>query len=511
MTNRTSLAALTLALTALVAQPSAAGATTVSSPSVSWKSCPTYSDEVIRSLGVTQDHVANFRTLMKRLECGTVSAPLNHDNPGGPKIGIAVTRLAATDEDHRLGTVAILPGGPGGSGYLDPILRAALRNDEMAELNERYDIIGFDPRGVGYSTKVVCEPGPRGPVKPGPLTKESARKIYDAQVAANLKCANSDPDFLRQLTTDTVARDLDQVRTALGDHTLNLLGFSWGTYLGAAYRSLFPMHTGRVFLDSPAPPWTRFDRHIEESAAAVERNFGRMATWLARREAIYGLGTTARQVREQVVKLVTTYDKNPKTYTDLPQPIDGAAVANLAGRNSTEWARAGKALSELRTATATTAPPTVKELLGAQMGAPLPGAPEMTNMTMNWAVTCNEDSSRPSFDTAWHDYQRLQKRLAATGRSWGTTALCSGWPLPVRQATLKRDGGSLVLAAHLYEYMSVYDWALQTRRVIGGTVYKVADDVHVSTTKVPECAAEVVKYFETGRIDAGCPGLKPAS
>ncbi|MCC5576005.1 alpha/beta fold hydrolase [Microtetraspora sp. AC03309] len=474
--------------------------------SVQWKSCPAYSDEVIRSLGVTEDKVAAFHSLMKRLECGTVSVPQDHRDPAGRKIDIAVTRLAATDEANRLGAVAVLPGGPGGSGYLDPILRVTLRNAEMAELNERYDIIGFDPRGVGYSTKVACEPGPRGPDKPGPLTKESARKIYDAQVAANLKCANSNPDFLGQLTTDTVARDLDQVRTALGDRTLNLLGLSWGTYLGAAYRSLFPTHTGRVFLDSPAPPWTRLDRHIEESAAAVERNFGRMAAWLARGEATYGLGATAKQVRKQVVKLVRDYDKSPKTYTDLPLPIDGSAVADLARRNSTEWARAGKALSELRTATGTTAPPTVKELLGAPMGAPVPGAPEMTNATMNWAVTCNEDGSRPSFDTTWHDYRRLQKRFAATGRSWGMTALCSGWPLPVQQATLKRGSGSLVLAAHLYEYMSVYDWALQTRRAVGGTVYTIADDVHVSATRVPECAADLVKYFETGRIDSGCEG-----
>jgi hypothetical protein len=284
-----------------------------------------------------------------------------------------------------------------------------------------------------------------GPDKPGPLTEQMARKIYDAQVAVNQRCANSDPEFIGQLTTDTVAKDVNQVRAALGDPTLNLLGLSWGTYLGAAYRSLFPKNTGRVFLDSPAPPWTRFDRHIEESAAAMERNFGRLAAWLADRHTTYGLGRSAQQVRAQVLKLVKAYDANPKLYADLPRPIDGSVIANLAGRTSAEWVLAAQALSELLTATGPTAPPTVKLLLGGQPPAPLPGAPEMQNLTMNLAVTCNEDSSRPSFEKAWRDYRKLQQRLPVTGRAWGTTALCSSWPLPPQQATLLRGRGRRLL------------------------------------------------------------------
>ncbi|NUW32855.1 alpha/beta fold hydrolase [Nonomuraea sp. SMC257] len=520
MTYRTSLTALALA--GLVALPSPAGATAdaglnasaAANPgpssgvsSVEWRSCPDYSDEVLLSLRVTEEQIPAFRALMKRLECGTVSVPLNHRDPGGRTIDIAVTRLAATDGARRLGALAVLPGGPGNSGYLDPILRAALRNPEMARLNERYDVIGFDPRGVGYSTKVACPVSPVGPQKPGTLTEEAAREIYDAQVAANQQCGRSDPAFLGQLTTENVAKDLDLVRTALGERTLNLLGFSWGTYLGMVYRSRFPEHTGRAFLDSVAPPWTRLDQHMKDSAEAAERDFGRMAAWLARRDDTYGLGATARQVREEVAKLVRAYDTNPKTYTDLQRPVDGSAVADLARRNSTEWTRASRALAELRTATGTTAPPTVRELLGAPMtGTPVPGAPETLNRTMNLAVACNEDGSRAGFDTAWRDYQRLVKRHPATGRSWGPGFMCARWPLPVQQATLKRGGGPLVLAGHLHEFMSVYDWTLQTRRAVGGTVYTVADDVHVSTTRVPECAADVVKYFETGRIGGGCEG-----
>ncbi|WP_433519591.1 alpha/beta fold hydrolase [Nonomuraea sp. CA-143628] len=507
MTTSMGLAGLAGAVLALILPAPATAAVQAGGLSVQWKSCPDYSDAVIQSLRVTQEQIPAFRTLMKRLECGTVSVPLNHRDPGGRKIDIAVTRLAATDKARRLGALAVLPGGPGQSGYLDPV-RSTL-NKEATALNARYDIIGFDPRGVGYSTKVACPLSPGGPREPGALTKETARKIYDGQVAANQKCGRSDPAFLGQLTTDIAAKDLDLVRAALGERELNLLGLSWGSSLGMVYRSLFPKHTGRAFLDSVAPPWTDLMKHTKGSAQAAERNFGRMAIWLSRHDETYGLGATARQVRERVAKLVRDYDKSPKTYTDLPRPIDGSAVADLAKRISSEWVRAGKALAELRTATGTSAPPTVKEMLsgGQMMGTPVPGAPEMLNMTMNWAVKCNEDSSRPDFGTAWRAYQQLVKHHPATGRSGGFGgALCQGWPLPVQRPTLKRGSGSLVLAGHLYEFMSVYGWTLQTRHAIGGTVYTVADDVHVSTTRVPECAADVVKYFETGRIDTGCKG-----
>ncbi|WP_420488558.1 alpha/beta fold hydrolase [Kribbella solani] len=149
-------------------------------------------------------------------------------------IDVAVTRLPATDRKHRQGSVAVLPGGPGGSGYLDPILRVVLRNDEFAKLNRQYDVIGFDPRGVGSSTKVACAPGPMGPTRPGPLTKAAAKQIYDAQVTANQRCSTSDPAFLGQLTTQNVARDVDRVRSALGIRALNLIGLSWGRIWGSS-------------------------------------------------------------------------------------------------------------------------------------------------------------------------------------------------------------------------------------------------------------------------------------
>src|SRR5207302_872937 len=109
-----------------------------------------------------------------------------------------------TDQAHRLGSLVVNPGGPGGSGYLLP-LQLVIQNTASAKLNDRYDLIGFDPRGVGYSTKVNCpELTGGGQPPPGPISEQEARQAYDSQVTANNACARRAAAFLRQLTSPNV-------------------------------------------------------------------------------------------------------------------------------------------------------------------------------------------------------------------------------------------------------------------------------------------------------------------
>jgi pimeloyl-ACP methyl ester carboxylesterase len=474
-------------------------------PAVDWKACPSYSDAAIAGMGYPQEQAAAFRTLLERLECGTVSVPLDYGDPDGRQITIAVTRLAAADQERRLGALAVAPGGPGQPGYLDP-LRVTLNNQESARLNERFDLIGFDPRGVNYSTKVDCAGSGQLGGSAGPLTKAAAKRNYDAEAAGNRACGRTDSAFLGRLTTVNVARDLNAVRAALGEPKLNLLGVSYGTWLGAVYRSLFPDRTGRVFLDSVAGPGNSLAKHEETRVRATERNFPRFAAWLARHHKTFGLGTTARQVRATVLELGRDHDRNPRTFTDLRMPLDGGAIAQLAARTSREWPQAGRALAELRDASGSTAPPAVKQLFGARQSAPVPGATEWVNMTMNRAVKCNEDHGRLSFSAAWKAYQKLLKSNPVTGRASYFGAGCAGWPLPAQTTRLRHGEGSLVLAGHRYEFMSAYEYAAQMQAEIGGRIYTVDDDAHSSALR--ECAADLVAYFTTGRIDRGCPGAK---
>jgi pimeloyl-ACP methyl ester carboxylesterase len=504
-------------LATLVAVAAGAVALVIGSPSatagetergVVWQSCPAYSDEVLRSRGVTDERIPEFRALFDRMDCGTVAVPLDHREPQGRQITVAITRLRAVDQARRLGSIAVNPGGPGAGGYLTPI-DFMMNNQQSARLNDRYDLIGFDPRGTGYSTKVTCaRGGPGGPPTSGPLTEAAARATYDAEVAASAACGQSDPDFLGQLTTTNVARDLERIRIALGERKLSFLGVSWGTWLGAVYRSTFPGSVGRMFLDSVAAPEFSVDSFDDGRAAAVERRFStRLAAWIAARHDTYGFGTSAEQVRAAILVLVHAYDANPRQYTDLGMPADGALVARLASQDSREWPRVSQALAELRDSTGTTAPPTVREILDEPPHMSLPDAPETLNPTMQRATVCNEDPARFDFATAWTEHQQRVEQNPVTGRAIMFSAGCAGWPLPGREVRLYQGGGSLVLAGHRYEAGSPYEWTPRMRDAIGGLVFTVEDDVHGSVLREPGCAAELVSYFTTGRIDRGCAGI----
>ncbi|GAA3450198.1 alpha/beta hydrolase [Dactylosporangium matsuzakiense] len=513
--NRLTASAVLLgAVGALLAATPAAAAPDTSSgrpgAAVDWKPCPAYSEGALRALA-PPDRLDQLKALLARLQCGTVTVPLDYRSPRGRRITVALTRLPATDRAHRLGSLALNPGGPGGSGYLMP-LQVIIQNDANAGLNTRYDLIGFDPRGVGYSTKVDCPPPAQRPERViGTLSKDQARQLYSTQVAETAACGDYDPSFLGRLTTADVARDLDTIRAALGERGLNFLGVSWGTWLGVVYRTLFPHNVDRMLLDSVAIP--RFDLTSFDSGrnAAAERNAGRFADWLAARDSTYHLGATGIRVRAAITAMVADFDAHPRTFTDLPEPLDGSLIAQAAAVNHYDWDLAGQVLGELRTAAGPTAPPKTKEVLGGDDGGPQgpPPAdlPEQSNQTMNHAAFCNEDTARPSFDTAWADYQRRLAANPMTGRTLRFSAGCAGWPLPPQPVRIGPGGGELVLVGHRWETPSPYEWTIQTQARAGGRVYTVDDDVHGSVLHEPACAADAVQFFNTGRIDAGCPGV----
>ncbi|SDI10068.1 TAP-like protein [Sinosporangium album] len=478
-----------------------------SSTAIGWHTCPTLSDDVIRSRNVTNDRIPAFRALLNRLECGKIDVPLDYDEPRGRQISIAVTRLKAADQARRLGSLALNPGGPGGSGYYMPV-ELLMMNGDNARLNDRYDLIGFDTRGVGYSAKAPCPPASVPRPDPGPLTEEAAKRIFDAEHAANITCGQSDAAFLGRLTTLNVAHDLDRVREALGERKLHFLGISWGSWLGAVYRSAYPRRVERMFLDSVALPKFRLDDFEDGRAAAAERAFLRQAAWIAARHETYGLGTTARKVYTEVLNLRRALDETQRRYNDLPMALDGGLISMWAGRGSPEWPKIAAAYRALRdSANGDPAPAAVKDMLGRPRPPVPPDAPETFNLTTSQAVFCNEDPSRLGFADAWAAYQQRLEKNPVTGRFLRFSAACAGWPLPVQEYRARHGGGSLVLSGHRHESISPYEWTLQMRKAIGGKVFTVDDDMHGSATKEQNCAVEMVSFFTTGRIGRGCQGV----
>jgi pimeloyl-ACP methyl ester carboxylesterase len=222
-------------------------------------------------------------------ECTTAAVPLDYDHPGGPAISLALIRLPATDQRHRIGSLLTNPGGPGHSGV--DAIRGIPPGAYPPGMRARFDIIGFDPRGVGRSTPVQCFPSdearlrffagvPLFPVARGEQVLFAAKTAEFGGI-----CLRHNAAIMRHMSTANVARDMDLLRSALGDRRLNFYGASYGSYLGDVYAGLFPGHVRALV----------FDSIIDPSAWATGRGDGFTAPVYTRQRSDEGTSATMAQ------------------------------------------------------------------------------------------------------------------------------------------------------------------------------------------------------------------------
>ncbi len=192
-------------------------------------------------------------------ECAEVEVPTDHDRPRGATTTIALTRLPATDPDQRIGTLFTNPGGPGGSGV--DFVQAAGEFAWTPEVRARFDVLGFDPRGVGASGPTTCFPTAAREAAflarqqvtfPWLDRQENRFTLNSAKLGAS--CTATSGDRLAHMSTANVARDMDLLRQAVGDEKLSYVGYSYGTYLGATYAKLFPDTVRALVLDGTVEP-----------------------------------------------------------------------------------------------------------------------------------------------------------------------------------------------------------------------------------------------------------------
>ena len=217
------------------------------SPGIRWSACPAHAG----------------------WDCGTLAVPLDYAHPG-PTIAVAVNRHRASKAAHRLGSLLVNPGGPGASGI--GFAYAAVGNLLDPALTDAFDVVGFDPRGVGASSPVVCTDGPTldriNHLDPRPTTPAKLAALVAAAKELGAECQANSGRLLPHLSTLDAARDLDQIRAALGDPRLTYLGFSYGTLLGATYASLFPTHIRALALDSAIDP------AVDEATMSIDQARG---------------------------------------------------------------------------------------------------------------------------------------------------------------------------------------------------------------------------------------------
>ena len=207
----------------------------------------------------------------KGLQCANLKVPLDYDKPDGDKVKLALIRLPAPNPKRRIGSLVINPGGPGGSG-VDFVRFAALRSIP-AEVRVRFDIVGFDPRGVGRSEAVSCGDGAPQAFLAREFVTDSAVEVQQVLGAAQTlaeSCAANGGELLRHMSTADVSRDLDRIRRAVGDRQLTYLGYSYGTQIGLTYAEQFPNNIRALVLDGPVDPAIDALQRAQDQAGVLE-------------------------------------------------------------------------------------------------------------------------------------------------------------------------------------------------------------------------------------------------
>ncbi|MGZ5418744.1 MAG: alpha/beta hydrolase [Nocardioides sp.] len=188
-------------------------------------------------------------------QCARIKVPLDYEDPDGRSIELSVLKVPAQSKEQRVGSLVVNPGGPGGSG-VDYASNAA--SYFGSELQQAFDIVGFDPRGVGRSTPVQCLPDDRldnfVASDPDPDTKAELRRSDRLIAEFGDGCVEESGDLAAHVSTVEAAKDIDILRAVLGDAKLSYFGASYGTFLGATYAELFPKRVGRMVLDGALDP-----------------------------------------------------------------------------------------------------------------------------------------------------------------------------------------------------------------------------------------------------------------
>jgi pimeloyl-ACP methyl ester carboxylesterase len=211
-------------------------------------------------------------------QCGSVTVPLDYSNPSADSIKIALIRKPATEPANRIGSLLTNPGGPGASGI--DYLRSAARS--MSSLNRRFDLIGFDPRGIARSAPVQCMSATEranydalDPVLDDSQEKQAALQANKDFAAA---CQRRSAKLLPFVDTVSAARDMDAMRVAVGDAKLSYLGYSYGTFLGLTYAHLFPTKVRALSLDGVVDPNLSANDLLVQQMASFQTNLDAFLT-----------------------------------------------------------------------------------------------------------------------------------------------------------------------------------------------------------------------------------------
>lgn len=352
-------------------------------------------------------------------ECATVEVPLDHTKPDGTKIGLALKRLPASDQAHRTGSLFINPGGPGGSGVQAVV---DMQKDFSADVRATFDIVGWDPRGVGGSVPLTCDRGALDFYKQDLSSTHPPASADDSAKAWGALCEKENGAVLPFVGTRDVALDLETLRQAVGDEKLTYAGFSYGTLIGLVYGELFPTHLRAMILDGVVDPTQSvYDSSLSQSVA-VEKALNQFIAWCPTKPTTCPLPQGADVAIDQLYALNRQYPLTGsiggKDTVLSPTMINFAIV--IATYESDRWPMLAEAIAAgLKND-------------GGPLGEMADGYVSEASPSVNLAVNCL-DSVNPT----GADFQKIVDDTAAQAPRTGVYNAnlgipCEFWPVPAK-------------------------------------------------------------------------------
>jgi pimeloyl-ACP methyl ester carboxylesterase len=440
-------------------------------------------------------------------QCGTLSVPLDYAHPAGPHIQIAVSKLEHTSSaaDYQ-GAILTNPGGPGASGLdLSAILASVLDQEGYPGAAADYDWIGFDPRGVGASQpSLSCDPNYLAGPRPSyvPFTRSLLNYWESASDRYAQACAAASPAqdaLLQNDTTIDTARDMDSIRRALGQAQITYYGFSYGTYLGQVYSTLFPSHVRREILDSNVDPRGVWYQDNFDQDVAFQRNIDIWFAWLAKYDRVYHLGSSEARVAH-------TFHTAERQLAAAPAggvvgPDEWTDVFLEAGYYEQTWLDLGSLLSEWVNKHDAKA---AADLVAEYQSVDAPG--DDNEYAGYLAVQCTDAPWPHSWSKIVHDNRAVNVR--APFETWGNAWFngpCTHWPAPSSTPVQINGSGisSALLIDETFDAATPFPGSLEVRRLFphASLIAEPGGTSHADSLFGDTCVdSTIADYLTTGAL-----------
>jgi pimeloyl-ACP methyl ester carboxylesterase len=439
------------------------------------------------------------------LECAKLTVPLDYTKPHGVTIDVAVIRLKTTGApEDRIGSLVFNPGGPGGSG-VDTL---AASTTEYRRLRTRYDLVSFDPRGVGRSAPITCasdkEIDAAAAVDGSPDTPEEEKTFVAEQKTGVKRCQARSGKYLAYVGTANAARDMEVLRKALGDRKLYYFGTSYGTWLGANYAHQFPGSTGRLVLDAAVNTRLDTEQLALQQAASFQKALGNYAAWEAQQPREQG--STKEAIIDRISKFLKETDYKPVQTQNKNRPLtqDLATTAVMGALYSRElW------------------PTLTAGLVNAFQGdgtillkiADLYGGRDKNGHYDNsgaagTAVRCDDTTKRYSVDDVKAKMGKFNQASPLFGQAMAWSLLnCTGWPTKGDESGREVSApkvAPLVVVGNIGDPATPYEWAPALTKEMGtGVLLTLKGEGHGAYDTENLCVrTKVNSYLLYGRLPA---------